>query len=415
MNKTANKKFDKLMERSQEQIYRKLYNEALKTLSEAGSLLQIEKDNSAEAWAWVYDGRRYALYEAGRIDEAIHECETALKHLSQNGTWAYLSEHNHVRATLRACHNMLAWYLAENAKTEEECLGALKHITTCLETISPIEDKETLVPFLDTHAVVLLKLIKLSENEHTYRTPFYIALAEIVKRNPQALDGNEELKSEFESEGFKAHLAKDPVLKLCNAPENESFEQMLERFAEAVLLAAKRNEDYAEFFKLKFAEKIPESRLKKIESDLGFELPTELRELAKTRGPFTAGTFNDLCVMGGWNDNGHPTGLVEYIDYVWGGRPEFEEFYKEKEVRFLNENYFAIGTRYQDDNVHEYIYFDKNGKFGSIVFDQDYFEAFQDEVEPMFEKSTARETLKQVLSRQFTELIKEKVLNQYLE
>ncbi len=97
MNKTASKKFDKLMERSQEQTYRKRYDEALKTLAEAGTLLQSEKDNSAEAWAWIYDGRRYALYEAGRIDEAINECEKALEHLSQNGTWAYISEHNHLR------------------------------------------------------------------------------------------------------------------------------------------------------------------------------------------------------------------------------------------------------------------------------------------------------------------------------
>lgn len=190
---------------------------------------------------------------------------------------------------------------------------------------------------------------------------------------------------------------------------------MLSRFEEAVLLAAKRDEDYAGCFTLKFAEKITEVRMQQIESELGFELPAALRELALTRGPFTAGAFNDLCVMGGWNDNAHPTGLVEYIDYVWGGRPEFEECYKEKELLFLNENYFAFGTRYQDDNVHEYIYFDKNGRFGSIVFDQDYFEVFQDEVEPMFKKSTAGETLEQVLSRQFTELIKEKVLNQYLE
>lgn len=310
---------------------------------------------------------------------------------------------------------MIAWNLAEKAKNEDECLRALKHIRTCLETISPIEDQEVLVPFLDTHALVLKKLIALSPDADTYRTPFYIALAEIVKRNPQALEEHEELRMETETEEFKAHLAEDPVLKLCNTPENESFEQMLSRFDDALKLAAKRDEDYAGFYTLKFAEPLTDERLQKIESDLGLEIPADLKRLAKTHGPLTVGSFNDFCLMGGWNDNGHPTGLVDYIDYVWGGRPEFKECYKEKELRFLNENYFAVGTRYQDDNVHEYVFFDKTGKFGSIVFDQDYFEAFQDEVEPMFKKSTARETLEQVLSRQFTELIKEKVLNQYLE
>ena len=408
------KKFDKLMERSQEQIYRKKYEECLKTISEASALLKAEGDNSAEAWAWIYDARRYALFEAGRVDDAINECKTAISHLSKNGTWAYLSEHNHVRGTLRASHNMLAWTLAERADGEEGCLLALQHINSCLETIAPIEDKYTAVPFLETHAMVLHKLLKLSTKPHEYKTLFFVALAELVKRNPQALEGNADLKLESESVEFKEHLQNDPILKLCNTPAAESFEETLARYREALELAVKTDPDYAEYFAITFHEPLSDGQLRKLETSLGFPIPNALKTMA-LRNPIEVGSFSELVVLTEWKNRDDVPGLINYIDYAWGGRPEFEEYYQEKHRDYLNKNYFVFGMRYHDDNVHEYLYFDREGMFGSIVFDQDEFSQVQKQLNPLLKKSTANETLDQVISRSFSEVIKNKLLEQYLE
>lgn len=415
MKTAASKKFDKLMERSQEQTYRKLYKEALKTLGEAAAILQKEQDSSPESWAWIYDGRRYALFEDGQIDEALSECNAAITHLSKNGTWAYLSSHNHIRSTLRASHNMLAWTLAQRAKNEEDCKVALRHIVTCLETISPIEEKEVSVPFLDTHAVVLHKMMQLADDPDTYRSSYFIALAELVKRNPQALEENKELKQSAETSQFKAHLAEDPIIQLCSTPENESFDELVSRFSKALELAAKRNENYPAYYPLKFEEALTEAHIQELEKALGFSLPDDLRNLALERGPFSIGESSEISIMGGWQHDRQPTGLINYIDWVWGGRPEFEEFYKEQELAYINNNYFALGVRYQDDNTHDYIFFDRFGRFGTIMMNQDYFEAFQDDMEPMLKKSPASESLQQVLSRQFSAVIKEKILDQYFE
>lgn len=117
-------------------------------------------------WAWVLEFKRFALYELGRVQEALQTCTLATQRLADND-WAYLKEYNVVRATRRACHNMLAWHGQEQARSLAELAGAIEHIDACFDTVSPIEDEDVLDPFHETRLRVYLKAAAWDARAHT--------------------------------------------------------------------------------------------------------------------------------------------------------------------------------------------------------------------------------------------------------
>ncbi len=64
-------------------------------------------------------------------------------------------------------------------------------------------------------------------------------------------------------------------------------------------------------------------------------------------------------------------GLVDFIHAHWGGRSDLDETLDEETVKLVNDNYTAFGCRRINDDVHDYWYFDRNGMFGNLRFDQD--------------------------------------------
>ena len=124
-------------------------------------------------WAHVFDFKRFALFELGNKAGAISTCNQAIEVLSGND-WAYLEEYNVVRATLRACHNMLAWETQIGATTAKEIEVAIEHIDTCFDTISPIEAKSVLDAFYNTRAQVYLKANRILGNK--YQTELFETL-----------------------------------------------------------------------------------------------------------------------------------------------------------------------------------------------------------------------------------------------
>lgn len=120
--------------------------------------------NEKSQWAYVYDFKRFALYELGDKNAAVSTCNQAIKVLS-GSDWAYLSEDNVVRATLRACHNMLASELQEKAKSLKDIEAAIKHIESCFDTVSPIEDASVLDDFFQTRITIYLKAQSITNNK----------------------------------------------------------------------------------------------------------------------------------------------------------------------------------------------------------------------------------------------------------
>jgi len=410
MNKAKSKEFDKLMESSQELISEGKYEQAIGRLNKAAEILKAEKNDSPEAWAWIYDGRRYALYEQGKVDEALGECRKAIEHLGNATLFPYLAEDSHVRGTLRATHNMLAWTLTERAKTEAECLVALGHINTCMSTTSPIDGSDQLDMFFETQAVTLLRMTELAAEPADYHAQLFSLLSRLMKKRHSCLHQNEKLTAIIETDEFRAYMAEDPEVKLYTPPEGETVEEALERYSRALDFVATHHRTLSDYFKVAPKEPLDETQIAKHEQFIGITLPPALREFALRHGAFRIGDYESkLGVLPRWSEEkiaGH--GLVNFIDYCWGGRPEFEEFYTQEHLDHVNKSFIAFGIADIDDNRHEYLFFDREGNFASIFMDQDSFDWFQEDFNPLLKTNTipSPQTFEQVFSTQISRVIR---------
>lgn len=406
--KNKAKEFDKLLTKAQKQNSEKRYKEALESLFKAEDLLAGE-EAQAHQWAWIYDARRYAQYELGQVDEALNTCRKAIEHLSNTQLFAYLSEDSHVRGTLRSAHNMLAWTLCERAAGEAECQVALEHINKCMATTSPIDDEYQLRPFYETQAIVLLRMSELAKDPTSYKTQLFTVLTKMKKKSHEALTENAKLAEICRSPEFEAHFADDPEAKLKVAPPGETVDQALARYKAALDYYSQINPDYAEYYEIQEFKPLDEAKIAKHEAAAGIKLPPELREFALTKGVLTIGSYETkLAILEHWDEEkiAEP-GLVNYIDYCWGGRPEFEEFYKPQQIEHVDKHFFAFGAQYIDDNCHEYLFFDSEGNFDSIFMDQDSFGYFQEDFNPLLKttKIPNPQSFSALFSGQITDVI----------
>lgn len=97
-------------------------------------------------------------------------------------------------------------------------------------------------------------------------------------------------------------------------------------------------------------------------------------------------------------------GLIDYIRFSWGNdRQELEEdvYLTGEQIDFLNKNYKCFGLYRTDWGFEEadYLYFDRNGKFGTIRYHQDYIHELVPRLMTLLQKSTATEDLDSLLLR----------------
>lgn len=408
--KVDDKRFDELMKKADNHNSAGDHEKVLQVMSELEKLLESAGDKEPETWTWIYDYKRYSLYEVGRKNEAVAECHKAIEHIGKMALFPYLGEHSRFRATLRACHNMIAWELMESASSEEELLTALRHIKTCMDTISPIEPLHELNNFHDTHALILFKLFDRATDKEQYRRALYQAVKTLQQtRNPALND--EPLRAVVKSEEYQNFLMDDPLVALKKGAENESAEEALKRYEQALKLASTRISNLEEYNALERGEKVSPEDLKKYEESFG-TIPGDMKQFFLQHGTFKIG---DRKMFAMWNFfNRENKGLTNAIDSAWGGRPEFEEYYEQDQLAKLNDNYFVFGVEFlDDDNKQDYYYFDKNEKFGIVHFDQDYFDEAQEcYFNPMLENSPARWSFDQLISNMVEDLI-ERVLLEY--
>lgn len=102
-----------------------------------------------------------------------------------------------------------------------------------------------------------------------------------------------------------------------------------------------------------------------------------------------------------------PLEIIDFIDYYWGGRPEFVEYFSAEEIAQLNQQYKVFGLRYIDDNVHDYWVFDQYGKFGNLTFDQDDCEYAMDMLKELLISSNFMLSLEELLIAQFESILEE--------
>ncbi len=135
------------------------------------------------------------------------------------------------------------------------------------------------------------------------------------------------------------------------------------------------DEEAIDWYSLKHVEPDVESDVLKLELQLGFPLPQQLRDLYLMEGAIRTKEYGDV-----WQTLklepvksmlGENRGLCAYIDHIWGGRPELVDELSSEQITKLNASYIVFGSRYEDDNVHEYFFFDRKGRIDTLRLDQD--------------------------------------------
>lgn len=153
----SQEEFDGHMHQATLLVQSKDYTEAIDLLTKAEKQLLDAQCSEMRLWAYVWDYQRYALYEAGSKEESLTLCRKTIATLSKITLWDYLEEFNPIRTALRSAHNSLAYRCYEAAEDLDMVEEGLKHIKTTMKTLAPIEEKDVLNPFYETHALLLHK------------------------------------------------------------------------------------------------------------------------------------------------------------------------------------------------------------------------------------------------------------------
>lgn len=187
--------------------------------------------------------------------------------------------------------------------------------------------------------------------------------------------------------------------------EKETWQQALERYNHTLeMVKPKIEPEYQDFYKICFSKKESKERIMGFEKKYNCIIPQSLKLLYENYGVFSVndGIWRSITLFS--NQESHYSlpnigGLMEMIDQLWGGRPEFEEFFSAEEIEYLNQNYFVFGHYYHDDNVYSHFYFDREGNFEDVRYDQDDFgSAYDFFFKPLLTKSLANKTFDEVIS-----------------
>ncbi len=120
--------------------------------------------------------------------------------------------------------------------------------------------------------------------------------------------------------------------------------------------------------------------IQQVEAAIGCPLPLPLRDFLIETGPFISTHFGDA-----WNTIKifdietmltSPVGIIDHIDWHWGGRPELADALSIEQMATLNARYKVFGMRCIDDNEYDYLFFDADrGFFHSLPLNQDNMDA----------------------------------------
>lgn len=164
-----------------------------------------------------------------------------------------------------------------------------------------------------------------------------------------------------------------------------------------------------EWHRLEWRERATEGPLRTLESRSGFPVPMALRDLLLKQGPFQSVGFADswqtIQLAGSDELLTMSNGLPAFIDAYWGGRPELSAGLTPSELAALNASTVVFGLRYLNDNEHDYFFYDRAGRFGTLLLDQDDLEPAIEELRRIGRNESEGETLAALLERQMTLMI----------
>jgi hypothetical protein len=146
----------------------------------------------------------------------------------------------------------------------------------------------------------------------------------------------------------------------------ESFRVFLSRLPNKVAAAHHR---------LELRPRDTPQSLQALAGRLGFPVPPSLAALLTEIGAFYNPDYADVWQTIELYPTAQllhgPTGLVSAIEHDWGERPELPQWFNADARSRIDKQTAVFGIRYEDDDTHDYLYFDSRGRFDHLYFDQD--------------------------------------------
>ncbi|MFJ8459161.1 hypothetical protein ACIQ57_08520 [Lysinibacillus xylanilyticus] len=180
----------------------------------------------------------------------------------------------------------------------------------------------------------------------------------------------------------------------------------------------------AGYYQLAISQNATNAQIDVMQGFLNVQIPTDLKMFYMELGSITpaegnygedfmlkidsvTSLLNALENEEKW-DNLISLGLIDYIKYSWGNnRPEFDEYVDAEDIAYINEHYKCFGLYRYTWGFEEanYLYFDKDGKFGEVRYHQDEFdELWIEHLNDLLVKSAATENLQDMVIRIFDKL-----------
>ncbi|SEJ21465.1 hypothetical protein SAMN05216327_107133 [Dyadobacter sp. SG02] len=192
------------------------------------------------------------------------------------------------------------------------------------------------------------------------------------------------------------------------------FTSILTKINEYNSLVSKAREPYASLYALTHGEKSNPAHIALLEAKTGRPLPLEIKDFYNSVGNIKSNSLNEnnsidvfstsylsetLESSDKW-DKILSLGLLDMIKHSWGNdRYEIDKL--SAEVRDgINSAYICFGWFRTNDNLESanYLYFDRDGKFGSVFYHQDDFgDLLTEYIRPMLKESAASQSLEDLI------------------
>lgn len=159
-------------------------------------------------------------------------------------------------------------------------------------------------------------------------------------------------------------------------------------------------------------QRFSEEQMAAIESKIGCDFPSELKEMLINEGQMQHHLFgqsvvtNTLHMLSFAEMQEAELGIVAFIAQDWGGLPELNNplhgaYCSTDDQALLNENYFVFGYYFLDEQAKDYFYFDKNGDMGVLECNYDDTSDLGEIWQALCEESLADMDLEELLQVQF--------------
>lgn len=268
-------------------------------------------------------------------------------------------------------------------------------------------------PFVSSYVLrAIVFLAGYRSEPDRYQIRFFESLDELTfkaRKFPEIRIDDPELVAFLEDPAYLAYQASKPAEVLSKGGPGETWEGALDRFrAFAEELQIAQQSPLADSVFEIGVWPVALSDLMTHEKDWDCMAPAALRELYLDHGSFKVQDEWGALTLYGHGEDGLRLfgGIVHMIDQLWGGRPEFDNDFSEDEIAFLNANFFVFGQFCHDSNVYTHLFFDRDGRFGSVRYDQDEWGPMETALRHMIDgRQACFQSLDELISEQMNAVI----------